>query len=101
MKRCAYSQVQGWPKPALSPIAPAMSQPQVPAEKPFPLGFREFVALVACLMAINALSTDPMLPALPAIGEDLGVANPNHRQWVLIAFFAGAGIGSLFFGSLS
>jgi len=31
-------------------------------------GFREFVALMAGLMALNALAIDAMVPALPAIG---------------------------------
>ena len=33
------------------------------------VGFREFVGLIAALMAINALGIDIMLPALPAIGQ--------------------------------
>jgi DHA1 family bicyclomycin/chloramphenicol resistance-like MFS transporter len=35
-------------------------------------GTREFVALMAALMASNALAIDSMLPALPAIGEGIG-----------------------------
>src|SRR5690606_5415364 len=35
------------------------------------MGFREFVALMAALMAVNALSIDAMLPVLPQIGETL------------------------------
>ena len=37
-----------------------------------PLGFREFVALIAALMALTALGIDSMLPALPAIGDVAG-----------------------------
>ncbi len=36
------------------------------------VGFVEFVALMAALMSLVALSIDAMLPALGAIGKDLG-----------------------------
>lgn len=67
----------------------------------FTLGFKEFVALVAALMAVNALSIDPMLPALPAIGETLHIANANDRQWIITLYFIGLGLGSLIYGPLS
>ncbi len=63
--------------------------------------FREFVLLCACLMAMNALSIDPMLPALPAIGHDLRIPHPNDRQLIISTYFLGLGIGSLLFGILS
>lgn len=63
--------------------------------------FREFVLLCACLMAMNALSIDPMLPALPDIGRDLAVPNANDRQLIISIYFLGLGIGSLLFGILS
>lgn len=67
----------------------------------FPLSFREFVALIATLMATNALSIDPMLPALPDIGAALGIDDPNHRQWIITCYFLGLGIGALIYGPLS
>ena len=76
-----------------SPVAVRQSQKDI--------GFREFVVLSACLMAMNALSTDPMLPALPEIGSDLGVANANDRQLIISIYFLGLGAGSLLFGILS
>ncbi|MFZ2995600.1 multidrug effflux MFS transporter [Sphingobium sp.] len=63
--------------------------------------FREFVLLCACLMAMNAMSIDPMLPALPAIGRDLHIPHPNDRQLIISVYFMGLGIGSLLFGVLS
>jgi MFS transporter, DHA1 family, multidrug resistance protein len=66
-----------------------------------PLGFREFVALAAAAMAMIAMSIDLMLPALPEIGESLGVANPNHRQWIIGIFLLGLSLGSLISGTLS
>ena len=64
-------------------------------------GTREFVALVAALMASNALAIDAMLPALPAIGEALGVAEDNERQLVITSYLLGFGVAQLIYGSLS
>ena len=61
----------------------------------------EFVPLAALLMSLVALAIDTMLPALPAIGEDLGVARRNDVQFVITALFVGLGIGQLVFGPLS
>ncbi|MEO1090736.1 MAG: multidrug effflux MFS transporter [Pseudomonadota bacterium] len=65
------------------------------------VGFVEFVALVAGLMALNALSIDVMLPGLPAIGDALGVTEPNHRQLVLGAYLVAFGGAQLFYGPLT
>lgn len=65
------------------------------------IGFREFVILCACLMAMNALSIDPMLPALPDIARDLAIPHPNDRQMIISSYFVGLGVGSLLFGVLS
>lgn len=65
------------------------------------IGFAEFVMLCAALMATNALSIDPMLPALPAIGRDLAIAQPNDRQLIISLYFVGLSAGSLLFGILS
>lgn len=78
-----------------SPTPPAR-----PADAP-PIGFHEFVLLCAALMAMNALSIDPMLPALPDIGRDLAIPHPNDRQMIISIYFLGVGIGSLLFGILS
>ena len=42
-----------------------------------------------------------MLPALPEIGEALGVASANDRQLVVILYMVGFAAGQLFFGPLS
>lgn len=65
------------------------------------LGFREFVALMAMMIALTALSIDAMLPALPVIGEDLGVSIPNDNQLIISMLFLGLAIGQLFYGPLS
>jgi MFS transporter, DHA1 family, multidrug resistance protein len=62
---------------------------------------REFVALMAALMASNALAIDAMLPALPAIGEALDVAAENRRQLVITAYLIGFGLAQLAYGPVS
>ena len=64
-------------------------------------GTKETVALLAGLMALNAFAIDAMIPALPAIGEDLGVATENDRQLVVIAYMAGFGSTQLVWGPLA
>jgi DHA1 family bicyclomycin/chloramphenicol resistance-like MFS transporter len=64
-------------------------------------GFREFVALIAGLMALNALAIDAMIPALPQIGHALGVATENERQLVVTFYMLGFGSTQLVYGPLS
>jgi DHA1 family bicyclomycin/chloramphenicol resistance-like MFS transporter len=61
----------------------------------------EFVALIAAIMSLNALAIDVMLPALPHMGEALGVAEENHRQFVVTVYMVGFGLGQLVVGPLS
>lgn len=53
------------------------------------------------MMAVNALGVDLMLPALPAIGRDLGIASANARQWIVIIYVFGFGVGQLVYGPLA
>ncbi|RZJ19595.1 MAG: Bcr/CflA family efflux MFS transporter [Brevundimonas sp.] len=64
-------------------------------------GFPEFVCLIAMMMAMNALAIDAMLPALPQIGEALGVAHDNDRQWIITAYLLGFGGAQLIYGPLA
>ena len=61
----------------------------------------EFIPLIALLMSLVALSVDAMLPALPAIGQDLGAPRPNDVQLVVTSLFLGLGLGQMLFGPLS
>ena len=61
----------------------------------------EFVALMASLMSIVALSIDALLPALPEISSTLGVTNPVNSQLLITMIFLGLGFGQLLFGPLS
>lgn len=64
-------------------------------------GNREMVFMMAMVMALNALAIDSMLPALPAMGDGLGVAVANDRQYIISIYLFGIGAGSLFYGPLS
>jgi MFS transporter, DHA1 family, multidrug resistance protein len=61
----------------------------------------EFIALVAALMALNALAIDVMLPALPYMGEALGISHENERQFVIGIYMLGFGAAQLVFGPLT
>lgn len=61
----------------------------------------EFVPLMALMISLVALSIDAMLPALPRIGLDLGVAVENDQQLVISALFLGLGVGQMIYGPLS
>ncbi|MGN6121830.1 MAG: MFS transporter, partial [Sphingomonas oligoaromativorans] len=65
------------------------------------IGFREFVGIVASMMAMVALAIDTMLPALPAIGTSLGIVQENERQLIVTAFLLGLGSAQLIYGPLS
>jgi DHA1 family bicyclomycin/chloramphenicol resistance-like MFS transporter len=65
------------------------------------MGFKQFVALIAAMMATNALSIDAMLPALPDIGQALGIVSENERQWVITAYLLGFGAAQLIYGPLA
>lgn len=61
---------------------------------------REFVAMVALLMSMVALTTDAMLPALGHMARDFNV-NDNAIQLVVSGVFVGHAIGQLVYGPLS
>ena len=61
----------------------------------------EFIALVALTFSLIAMSVDSMLPALGDIAKDLGAGDPNDRQLVLTAFFAGLTVGQFIYGPIS
>lgn len=68
---------------------------------PFPMPDCEFVALMASIMALNALAIDSMLPAFPAIGASLHVTNPNSLQYMISSYMMANAVGSLVAGPLS
>lgn len=66
-----------------------------------PMGFREFVALVAAIMALNPLAMDLMLPALPNVAAAFHIGDANRVQAVLSVFLTGFGVGQFVMGPLS
>ena len=84
---------------ASSPAMP-FTNSKLPGSGPRP-GLREIVAMLAGLMALNAFAIDAMIPALPAIGVDLGVAADNDRQLVVVAYMFGFGSTQLLWGPLA
>lgn len=61
----------------------------------------EFVALMASLMSVVALSIDALLPALNHIGNDIGIQNTTDNQLLITMIFLGLGVGQLIFGPIS
>ncbi|ANK82823.1 MAG: MFS transporter [Rhizobiales bacterium NRL2] len=64
-------------------------------------GRTEFVTMMALLTSMVALSIDTVLPALPVMGRDLGVADVTDNQLIVTVLFAGLGLGQLIYGPLS
>jgi MFS transporter, DHA1 family, multidrug resistance protein len=66
-----------------------------------PMGFPEFVVIIASIMALNPLAMDMMLPALPNIASAFHLADANRPQMVLSTFIIGFGVGQFVMGPLS
>ncbi|MEZ4398619.1 MAG: multidrug effflux MFS transporter [Kofleriaceae bacterium] len=81
-------------------IPPRASATRHAAGRP-PMGFVELVAFLATIMALNALAIDAVLPGLPALGHDLGVADDNRRQLVVVVYLAAMGASQLGYGPLA
>jgi len=58
----------------------------------------EFIALMASLMSIVALSIDALLPALEQIGISIGIHNTTDNQLLVTMMCLGLGFGQLIFG---
>ena len=63
--------------------------------------FYEFVGFIAACMALNALSIDIMLPALPDLNVDFALQDPNRSQAVIAIYLVGMGLSQIFYGPLS
>ena len=74
----------------------------LPTRTPPPVQSRvEIIAMVACMIAINAMAIDIMLPGMQQIGASLGAADENSRQLIITAYLLGFGLMQLVFGPLS
>jgi len=63
--------------------------------------FPEFIALMALMSSLMALSIDAMLPALPMIGAELHVTEANDVQMIISSLFLGMAFGLMIYGPLS
>lgn len=61
----------------------------------------ELVAMTAALSALNALSIDIMLPALPDIGAEFALTNANDRQFIVTLYLGVFGASQLIYGPLA
>ena len=50
------------------------------------IGYFEFVALLASLMAINAIAIDIMLPATHQMGDSLQIAQENDQHYIIFSY---------------
>jgi len=89
--------------PALKITGNDMSSNHHPASsktKP-DIGLFEFVALMALMTSLVALSIDAVLPALSQIGADLETTDPRQTHLIISLFFVGMAFGQLYYGPLS
>ncbi|MDP4023129.1 multidrug effflux MFS transporter [Methylobacterium sp. NEAU 140] len=64
-------------------------------------GFTEFVAIVALMMAVTAISIDNLLPAFPAIEARFAVEDPNRLQLLVYVYMIGFGAAQIVYGPFS
>jgi DHA1 family bicyclomycin/chloramphenicol resistance-like MFS transporter len=64
-------------------------------------GFLEFIALLAMMISLVAMSIDTMIPALSQIGRDLAVQRANSTQLIISLFIFGIAAGQMVYGPLS
>ena len=65
------------------------------------IGEKEFIVLMAMLMSVVAFSIDAMVPAMAAIGQELGATHANQTHHILNLFFVGLAVGELLSGMAS
>jgi DHA1 family bicyclomycin/chloramphenicol resistance-like MFS transporter len=65
------------------------------------IGRPQFIAIIASLMALNAVAIDIMLPAFPNISGSFGITDANRIQHILLSYVIGFGLAQLFFGPVS
>ncbi|NRA84438.1 MAG: multidrug effflux MFS transporter [Gammaproteobacteria bacterium] len=66
-----------------------------------PLGFKEFIAMMALMMSLVALTIDAILPAFGFIQATFDISNPQDLQLIVSLQLLGLGLGQLFFGPIS
>src|SRR5690625_4562106 len=77
---------------------PMLPDEKARAEGRAPLPLLVFLALMT---SVSSLTIDAILPALDSISRDLGFREPTDQQLIVLAVFAGLGLGQPIFGPLS
>lgn len=63
-------------------------------------GRLEVIAILAALMAINALAVDIVLPALPDMAHALNATSENQQQLIVLVYLLGFGAAQFFYGPI-
>lgn len=78
---------------------PESKPPSLDSGPAIPLA--EFIALMALMIGLTALSIDIMLPSLPQIGTAFSVLHPNDAQQIVTSYMLGLAVGQFVWGPLS
>ncbi|MCZ2204390.1 multidrug effflux MFS transporter [Bartonella sp. A05] len=65
------------------------------------IGYKEFVIIIAALMAVNSIAIDIMLPAIPDILNGFHIANENDQHYIISFYLISYGVSQIFFGPIS
>lgn len=65
------------------------------------LGYVEFVAMIAAMMAINSFAIDIMLPALESIKDSYHVVGENEQHYIIFSYLIGFGFSQIAVGPIS
>ena len=62
------------------------------------LGYKEFIVMIATLMATNAIAIDIMLPAMSEMSHSLHMKGENDQHYIIFSYLVGFGLSQLLFG---
>ncbi|CAM1646017.1 Major facilitator superfamily [Bartonella choladocola] len=65
------------------------------------LGYKEFIVMIATLMATNAIAIDIMLPAMSDMSHSLRMSGQNDQHYIIFSYLVGFGLSQLVFGPIS
>ncbi|WP_295896298.1 multidrug effflux MFS transporter [uncultured Bartonella sp.] len=65
------------------------------------LGYKEFIVMIATLMATNAIAIDIMLPAMSDMSQCLHMTGENDQHYIIFSYLIGFGFSQLLFGPIS
>lgn len=65
------------------------------------LGYKEFIIMIATLMATNAIAIDIMLPAMSDMSHSLHLTGQNDQHYIIFSYLVGFGLSQLLFGPIS